>query len=103
MESSGPNSGASIRSFLEDAGLGHIAAKFEAEEITPPMLPMLDDTQLKDLGVYTMGQRVRLKLAVDCLLQVEVGEGEEGVGAGVGCVGLLPEGSEGVALDTLTE
>lgn len=100
MASSGQSSNDSIRSLLEGAGLGHVAVRFEAEEITPPMLAMLDDRQLRDLGVYTVGQRLRLKLAVDSLVQAEVGVVEEGVGGVGGGVGLVSEAS---ALDTLSE
>ncbi|GAX76781.1 hypothetical protein CEUSTIGMA_g4227.t1 [Chlamydomonas eustigma] len=50
-----------MSSLLHDAGLSHLINRFSAEDITPEMLPYLDDEVLKDLGVSSMGARMKLK------------------------------------------
>ena len=48
---------ASIHDILEELELGSLASRFEAEEITPSILPHLDDVTLRNLGVVTVGAR----------------------------------------------
>jgi hypothetical protein len=52
-----------IGSLLSACGLGGLAPRFEAEEVTAALLPLIGDEALAGLGVKTLGARVRLQLA----------------------------------------
>ena len=43
-------------------GLRRLAFKFAAEDITPEMLRYLDDNTMRDLGVSSVGARLRLRM-----------------------------------------
>ncbi|GAX76578.1 hypothetical protein CEUSTIGMA_g4024.t1 [Chlamydomonas eustigma] len=51
-----------MRELLIEVGLERLERKFAAEEITPDMLPYLDDAALRDLGVSSVGSRLRLRM-----------------------------------------
>lgn len=48
--------------FHTQVGLRRLAFKFAAEDITPEMLPFLDDNTMRDLGVSSVGARLRLRM-----------------------------------------
>ena len=47
-----------IEGFLEENGLGDLTARFQEEDITFTVLPMLNDGDLRELGL-TIGRRRR--------------------------------------------
>lgn len=49
-----------IANFLESRGLPHYLPAFQREEITMNVLPLLTDKDLKELGVASMGARMRI-------------------------------------------
>ena len=49
--------------FLTDNGLGHVSQQFVEEEIEVRQIPSLPDQVLADLGVRTVGARLRLRSA----------------------------------------
>jgi hypothetical protein len=53
-----------IKSVLDSVGLGHLMENFEREEITSDLISECSDDMLKELGVTSMGARVRLKKTV---------------------------------------
>lgn len=55
---------ATVRSILEDAGLGHLVHVFEAEEVTSALLPFLDAATLEALGVTSSLDHARLREAI---------------------------------------
>lgn len=59
-----------IRGVLEQLGLGELAPKFEEEEVTPALLPYLDDAAMAELGAVSMGARVKLRVAARQVTQV---------------------------------
>ena len=52
-----------ISDFLEDQGLQHLAPAFISEEIEVRQIPSIPDNYLVELGVRTMGARLRLRSA----------------------------------------
>merc|ERR1712098_776718 len=54
-------------SFLESINLGHLVDKFFEEEITMDFMARLRDSELKELGVFTMGARHRFRDALTAL------------------------------------
>ncbi len=56
-----------MRSMLEELGLPGLAARFEAEDISPGLLPYLDDTALRELGATSVGARLKLRIAAQAL------------------------------------
>lgn len=56
-----------IRSLLDDLGLSLLAHRFEAEDVTPAVLPFLDDEAFKALGATSIGARMKLRLAAQSL------------------------------------
>jgi hypothetical protein len=54
----------SIKKVLEMVGLAHLTDNFEREEITPDLIPDCNDDMLKELGVTSMGARMRLRKTV---------------------------------------
>ncbi|GLI62437.1 hypothetical protein VaNZ11_005058 [Volvox africanus] len=59
--------GADMRAVLEELGLSSLAARFEAEDISPGLLPYLDDTALRELGATSVGARLKLRIAAQAL------------------------------------
>jgi hypothetical protein len=57
-------SNVSIKAVLDTVGLAHLMENFEREEITPDLISECSDEMLKELGVTSMGARVRLKKTV---------------------------------------
>ena len=47
--------------FLKDQGLEHLIEKFRSEEITINLFPFLSDDNLKELGILTIGARIRFR------------------------------------------
>ena len=45
--------------FLKDQGLEHLIEKFRSEEIAINLFPFLSDDNLKELGILTIGARIR--------------------------------------------
>jgi hypothetical protein len=62
LEAMGMNRCEEMRDLLLEAGLERLERKFAAEEITPDMLHYLDDSALRDLGVSSVGGRLRLRM-----------------------------------------
>ncbi len=56
-----------MRSVLEELGLGSLAARFEAEDISPGLLPYLDDAAMRELGAASVGARLKLRIAAQAL------------------------------------
>ena len=52
-----------LSDFLEDQGLQHLAPAFISEEIEVRQIPSIPDNYLVELGVRTMGARLRLRSA----------------------------------------
>ena len=52
-----------ISDFLEDQSLQHLAPAFILEEIEVRQIPSIPDNYLVELGVRTMGARLRLRSA----------------------------------------
>ncbi|KAG2482178.1 hypothetical protein HYH03_018877 [Edaphochlamys debaryana] len=59
--------GGDMRAVLEELGLGALAARFEAEEVTPALLPYLDEGTMRELGAGSVGARLKLRLAAQAL------------------------------------
>ena len=60
--------------FLEDQGLQELSAGFVSEEIEVWQLPSIPDDFLAQLGVTTMGARLRLRSAATAWLTQERGQ-----------------------------
>ena len=56
-----------MEALLDEVGLGRLALKFSTEDITPEMLPYLDDNAMRDLGVSSVGARLRLRMLAGSL------------------------------------
>ncbi|KAG2425936.1 hypothetical protein HXX76_013309 [Chlamydomonas incerta] len=56
-----------MRGVLEELGLGSLAARFEAEDVSPGLLPYLDDAAMRELGASSVGARLKLRLAAQAL------------------------------------
>ena len=54
-----------IRHWLEELGLVQYADAFEANDIDSSLLPRLNDQALKDIGVISMGHRLRMLHAIE--------------------------------------
>ena len=63
-----------IVNFLEDQGLQELSAGFVSEEIEVWQLPSIPDNFLVQLGVTTMGARLRLRSAATAWLTQERGQ-----------------------------
>ncbi|KAJ9505164.1 hypothetical protein QJQ45_030296, partial [Haematococcus lacustris] len=57
-----------IRVLLEELGLTELTQRFLEEEVTPSLLPYLDEDVLREMGVTSMGARLKLKLAAQSLV-----------------------------------
>ena len=66
------------RRFLNSVGRGDCIAKFEMEEIELNHIPRLDNATLRELGVNTIGARLRLRDAAQDFLQGSGLHGDEG-------------------------
>lgn len=56
-----------IRVLLTELGMPELATRFEEEEVTPGLLPFMDDTAMRELGVNSVGARLRLRSAAQSL------------------------------------
>ena len=65
-----------IVDFLEDQGLQELSAGFVSEEIEVSQLPAMPDDFLVQLGITTMGARLRLRSAATAWLTQESGSGQ---------------------------
>ena len=63
-----------IVNFLEDQGLQELSAGFVSEEIEVWQVPSIPDNFLAQLGVTTMGARLRLRSAATAWLTQERGQ-----------------------------
>ena len=53
--------------FLVNCGLGHLVNRFREEEIDLNIMPRLGDDNLRELGLITMGSRIRFRdAATNC-------------------------------------
>ena len=59
-----------VARFLHDQGLDHLSPNFLAEEIEVCQIPSMPDPFLLELGVRTMGARLRIRSAANQWLQV---------------------------------
>ena len=59
-----------VARFLHDQGLDHLSPNFLAEEIEVRQIPSMPDPFLLELGVRTMGARLRIRSAANQWLQV---------------------------------
>ncbi|KXZ54193.1 hypothetical protein GPECTOR_5g288 [Gonium pectorale] len=59
--------GGDMRAVLEELGLSSLAPRFEAEDISPGLLPYLDDGAMRELGATSVGARLKLRLAAQAL------------------------------------
>ena len=73
-----------IVKFLEDQGLEELSAGFVSEEIEVWQLPSIPDDFLVQLGVTTMGARLRLRSAARAWLTQERGQVQD-TGSGQVC------------------
>ena len=73
-----------IVNFLEDQGLQELSAGFVSEEIEVWQLPSIPDDFLVQLGVTTMGARLRLRSAARAWLTQERGQVQD-TGSGQVC------------------
>jgi hypothetical protein len=48
---------------LHALGLDHLAKRFEQEQVTPSLLPFLEEGSLEALGVTSVGAKLKLKAA----------------------------------------
>ena len=65
-----------IVDFLEDQGLQELSAGFVSEEIEVSQLPSMPDDFLVQLGITTMGARLRLRSAATAWLTRDSGSGQ---------------------------
>jgi hypothetical protein len=65
--------------FLTSNGLQHLITKFFEEEISMIMMPQLTDEMLRELGITTIGARIRFRDAVRRRDEPVVEEGETGL------------------------
>ena len=65
-----------IVDFLEDQGLQELSAGFVSEEIEVSQLPSMPDDFLVQLGITTMGGRLRLRSAAAAWLTEDSGSGQ---------------------------
>ncbi|PNW86121.1 hypothetical protein CHLRE_02g074150v5 [Chlamydomonas reinhardtii] len=56
-----------MRGLLDELGLGSLASRFEAEDVSPGLLPYLDDAAMRELGASSVGARLKLRLAAQAL------------------------------------
>lgn len=56
-----------IAQVLEALGMGSLISRFVEEEVTPALLPYLDDNAMKELGASSVGARLRLRAAAQTL------------------------------------
>jgi len=56
-----------VREWLEDMALGQYADAFESNDIDMSLLDQLDDQVLKEIGVRSVGHRLRLRRAISSL------------------------------------
>ena len=75
-----------IVNFLEDQGLQELSAGFVSEEIKVWQLPSIPDNFLVQLGVTTMGARLRLRSAATAWLTQERGQVQDTVSGQVRAV-----------------
>ena len=75
-----------IVKFLEDQGLQELSAGFVSEEIEVWQLPSIPDNFLVQLGVTTMGARLRLRSAATAWLTQERGQVQDTGSGQVGAV-----------------
>jgi hypothetical protein len=68
------------RRFLNSVGRGDCIAMFEKEEIELNQIPRLDDATLRELGVNTIGARLRFRDAAQDFLQGVGLQGDQGAG-----------------------
>ena len=66
-----PGDSEAMNTVLQDLGLVHLAPRFQAEDITPGLLPYLDDAALQELGVTSLGARLKLRVAGSAHSQVQ--------------------------------
>ncbi len=53
-----------VRTWLAEIGLGQYADAFEANDVEMDLLNGVDDQMLKDIGVASVGHRLRLRNAI---------------------------------------
>ena len=63
-----------VRDWLEALGLGQYADAFDANDIDTDLLIRLDDQLLKDIGVSSAGDRLRLRDAIAKLAPASIAE-----------------------------
>ena len=66
-----------ISDFLEDQSLQHLAPAFILEEIEVRQIPSIPDNYLVELGVRTMGARLRLRSAAAAWLDQSRSQGSQ--------------------------
>ena len=66
-----------ISDFLEDQSLQHLAPAFILEEIEVRQIPSIPDNYLVELGVRTMGARLRLRSAAAARLDQSRSQGSQ--------------------------
>ncbi len=52
---------------LQELGLQEVAPRFVAEQVTPELLCAMGDAELQELGVHSVGARLKIKLAAQAL------------------------------------
>jgi len=72
MDSKIEISNADISTILEKIGLGKYAETFIREEIKLDMLPLLTDEHLKQLGINTIGARLKFKSYIRSIHDTEL-------------------------------
>lgn len=63
-----------VRDWLEGMALGQYADAFESNDIDMSLLDELDDQVLKEIGVRSVGHRLRLRLAISNLKKTDLTE-----------------------------
>ena len=63
-----------VRDWLEEIGLAQYADAFEANDIDTDLLTQIDDQVLKDIGVSSVGHRLRLRNAMAKLAPTSITE-----------------------------
>jgi class 3 adenylate cyclase/ABC-type transport system involved in cytochrome c biogenesis ATPase subunit len=64
-----------VRNWLEEIGLAQCADAFEANDIDTDLLTQIDDQVLKDIGVSSAGNRLRLRNAIAKLAPTSITKG----------------------------
>ena len=62
-----------VARFLHDQGLDHLSPNFLAEEIEVRQIPSMPDPFLLELGVRTMGARLRIRSAANQCIAMATG------------------------------